>query len=103
MTSDELYRRRAHDCARLRDLASTEMAKRRLDREYADWLRLAQGGARVNGAALRAGIVDKVFFYYAPRIMGDSDAVPLELDPTTALAAGMLLLATVLLTVSLAS
>jgi diaminohydroxyphosphoribosylaminopyrimidine deaminase / 5-amino-6-(5-phosphoribosylamino)uracil reductase len=44
---------------------------------------LIEGGARVNGAALRAGIVDKVFFYYAPRIMGDSEAVPLVRVPDT--------------------
>lgn len=41
----ELYRRRAQDCARLRNLANTEMARRRLDRECADWLRLAHAGA----------------------------------------------------------
>jgi len=40
----ELYRRRAHDCARLRDRARTELARRRLERECADWLRLAHGG-----------------------------------------------------------
>jgi len=40
----ELYRRRAHDCARLRAQARTELAKRRLEREWADWLQLAHGG-----------------------------------------------------------
>jgi diaminohydroxyphosphoribosylaminopyrimidine deaminase/5-amino-6-(5-phosphoribosylamino)uracil reductase len=36
---------------------------------------LIEGGAEVNGAALSAGAVDKVFLYYAPRVLGDS-AVP---------------------------
>ncbi len=31
---------------------------------------MIEGGAAVNGAALSAGIVDKLFLYYAPRIMG---------------------------------
>lgn len=36
---------------------------------------LIEGGAAVNGAALTSGVVDKVFFYYAPHILGDN-AVP---------------------------
>jgi diaminohydroxyphosphoribosylaminopyrimidine deaminase / 5-amino-6-(5-phosphoribosylamino)uracil reductase len=36
---------------------------------------LIEGGATVNGAALNSGIVDKVFLYYAPKILGDG-AVP---------------------------
>ena len=35
---------------------------------------LIEGGARVNAEALRAGIVDKVMFFVAPRIMGGDDA-----------------------------
>lgn len=31
---------------------------------------LIEGGARVNGAALESGIVDKIFFYYAPTVSG---------------------------------
>jgi len=31
---------------------------------------MIEGGATMNGAALAAGIVDKVFFYYAPTILG---------------------------------
>jgi diaminohydroxyphosphoribosylaminopyrimidine deaminase / 5-amino-6-(5-phosphoribosylamino)uracil reductase len=36
---------------------------------------LIEGGSLVNGAALASGEVDKVFLYYAPRILGGS-AVP---------------------------
>ena len=36
-----------------------------------------EGGASVNWAALSAGIVDKVFFYYAPRILGGTGSIPL--------------------------
>jgi diaminohydroxyphosphoribosylaminopyrimidine deaminase/5-amino-6-(5-phosphoribosylamino)uracil reductase len=38
---------------------------------------MIEGGAMVNAAALAADIVDKVFFYYAPRILGGTAAVPL--------------------------
>jgi diaminohydroxyphosphoribosylaminopyrimidine deaminase/5-amino-6-(5-phosphoribosylamino)uracil reductase len=34
-----------------------------------------EGGSSVNGAALSAGVVDKVFLYHAPTIMGYSAAV----------------------------
>jgi diaminohydroxyphosphoribosylaminopyrimidine deaminase/5-amino-6-(5-phosphoribosylamino)uracil reductase len=37
---------------------------------------LIEGGATVNGAALESGICDKVLFYYAPKILGSSGAVP---------------------------
>jgi diaminohydroxyphosphoribosylaminopyrimidine deaminase/5-amino-6-(5-phosphoribosylamino)uracil reductase len=37
---------------------------------------LIEGGATVNGAALASGIVDKVFFYYAPKILAGTDSVP---------------------------
>ena len=36
---------------------------------------MIEGGSRVNGAALAAGIVDKMFLYYAPTFLGDG-AVP---------------------------
>ncbi|MFB3915617.1 MAG: bifunctional diaminohydroxyphosphoribosylaminopyrimidine deaminase/5-amino-6-(5-phosphoribosylamino)uracil reductase RibD [Terriglobales bacterium] len=36
---------------------------------------LIEGGAAVNGAALASGIVDKIFFYYAPKVLG-VNAVP---------------------------
>ena len=37
---------------------------------------MIEGGATVNGAALAAGIVDKVFLYYAPKILGGTGSVP---------------------------
>lgn len=37
---------------------------------------LTEGGALVNWTALEAGIVDKVFFYYAPKILAGMGAVP---------------------------
>jgi diaminohydroxyphosphoribosylaminopyrimidine deaminase / 5-amino-6-(5-phosphoribosylamino)uracil reductase len=37
---------------------------------------MIEGGAMVNAAALASGIVDKVFFYYAPRILGGTASVP---------------------------
>ena len=37
---------------------------------------LIEGGAMVNWAALASGIVDKVFLYYAPKILAGSGAVP---------------------------
>ncbi len=38
---------------------------------------LVEGGAQVAGAALKAGIVDKVHFFYAPKIMGGGDGIPM--------------------------
>jgi diaminohydroxyphosphoribosylaminopyrimidine deaminase/5-amino-6-(5-phosphoribosylamino)uracil reductase len=37
---------------------------------------LIEGGAMINWAALHSGIVDKVFFYYAPKILGGTGAIP---------------------------
>jgi diaminohydroxyphosphoribosylaminopyrimidine deaminase/5-amino-6-(5-phosphoribosylamino)uracil reductase len=37
---------------------------------------MIEGGAIVNAAALSAGIVDKIFLYYAPRILGGTASVP---------------------------
>jgi diaminohydroxyphosphoribosylaminopyrimidine deaminase / 5-amino-6-(5-phosphoribosylamino)uracil reductase len=37
---------------------------------------MIEGGAMVNWAALASGIVDKVFLYYAPRILGGTASVP---------------------------
>jgi diaminohydroxyphosphoribosylaminopyrimidine deaminase/5-amino-6-(5-phosphoribosylamino)uracil reductase len=41
---------------------------------------MIEGGSTVNGAALRASVVDKVFLYYAPEILGDPKAVPFAPD-----------------------
>ena len=37
---------------------------------------MIEGGATVNGAALAANVVDKVFLYYAPKILGGAGSVP---------------------------
>ena len=37
---------------------------------------LLEAGAELNGAALGAGMVDKVFFYYAPKILCGIDSLP---------------------------
>jgi diaminohydroxyphosphoribosylaminopyrimidine deaminase/5-amino-6-(5-phosphoribosylamino)uracil reductase len=37
---------------------------------------LIEGGATVNWTALAAGVVDKVFFYYAPKILAGMGSVP---------------------------
>jgi len=41
---------------------------------------LIEGGSRVLAAAFKAGIVDKVFFFYAPKILG-GDGVPICSGP----------------------
>jgi diaminohydroxyphosphoribosylaminopyrimidine deaminase/5-amino-6-(5-phosphoribosylamino)uracil reductase len=38
---------------------------------------MVEGGAAVNGTALASGVVDKVFLYYAPKILGGTGSVPL--------------------------
>ena len=42
---------------------------------------LIEGGAMVNWAALAAGIVDKVFLYYAPKILAGTGSVPFAAGP----------------------
>jgi diaminohydroxyphosphoribosylaminopyrimidine deaminase / 5-amino-6-(5-phosphoribosylamino)uracil reductase len=37
---------------------------------------MIEGGATVNSAALAAGVVDKVFLYYAPKILGGANSIP---------------------------
>jgi diaminohydroxyphosphoribosylaminopyrimidine deaminase/5-amino-6-(5-phosphoribosylamino)uracil reductase len=37
---------------------------------------MIEAGAALNGAAVEAGIVDKLFFYYAPKLLGGDDALP---------------------------
>jgi diaminohydroxyphosphoribosylaminopyrimidine deaminase/5-amino-6-(5-phosphoribosylamino)uracil reductase len=38
---------------------------------------LIEGGARVIGSALAAGIADKINFFFAPKILGGDDGVPI--------------------------
>jgi diaminohydroxyphosphoribosylaminopyrimidine deaminase/5-amino-6-(5-phosphoribosylamino)uracil reductase len=40
---------------------------------------IIEGGAMVNWAALSAGVVDKVFFFYAPKILAGSGSIPFAL------------------------
>ena len=42
---------------------------------------LIEGGSRVSGSALRAGMVDKILFFYAPKLLGGDDGVPLCRGP----------------------
>ena len=37
---------------------------------------IIEGGALINWAALASGIVDKVFLYYAPKILAGTGSVP---------------------------
>ncbi len=37
---------------------------------------IVEGGAMVNWAALSGGVVDKVFFFYAPKILAGSGSIP---------------------------
>jgi diaminohydroxyphosphoribosylaminopyrimidine deaminase / 5-amino-6-(5-phosphoribosylamino)uracil reductase len=37
---------------------------------------MIEGGATVNAAALAANVVDKIFLYYAPRILGGEGSIP---------------------------
>jgi diaminohydroxyphosphoribosylaminopyrimidine deaminase/5-amino-6-(5-phosphoribosylamino)uracil reductase len=41
---------------------------------------MIEGGSTINGAAFSAGVVDKVFLYYAPEILGAPNAVPFAQD-----------------------
>ncbi|MEJ2170626.1 MAG: bifunctional diaminohydroxyphosphoribosylaminopyrimidine deaminase/5-amino-6-(5-phosphoribosylamino)uracil reductase RibD [Desulfobacterales bacterium] len=42
---------------------------------------LIEGGGRVIASALSAGIVDKVYFFYAPKILGGDDGIPICKGP----------------------
>jgi diaminohydroxyphosphoribosylaminopyrimidine deaminase/5-amino-6-(5-phosphoribosylamino)uracil reductase len=45
---------------------------------------IIEGGSTVNAAVLAAGVVDKIFFYYAPKIMPDTESVPFARGVTSA-------------------
>ena len=38
---------------------------------------LIEGGSRVIASALRSGVIDKVNFFYAPKILGGDDGIPI--------------------------
>ncbi len=38
---------------------------------------LVEGGSRISGSALRSGIVDKIYFFYAPKLLGGDDGIPI--------------------------
>ncbi len=42
---------------------------------------LVEGGGRVIGSSLRAGIADKIIFFYAPKILGGDDGIPICSGP----------------------
>jgi diaminohydroxyphosphoribosylaminopyrimidine deaminase/5-amino-6-(5-phosphoribosylamino)uracil reductase len=42
---------------------------------------MIEGGSTVNGMVLASGVVDKVFFYYAPKIIGRSQSIPFASGP----------------------
>ncbi|MBI2677360.1 MAG: bifunctional diaminohydroxyphosphoribosylaminopyrimidine deaminase/5-amino-6-(5-phosphoribosylamino)uracil reductase RibD [Candidatus Koribacter versatilis] len=42
---------------------------------------LIEGGALVNWAALSSGVVDKVFLYYAPKILAGTGSIPFAAGP----------------------
>ncbi len=52
----------------------TAVVKHLGEREIASLM--IEGGSMVNWAALSSGIVDKIFFYYAPKILAGTGAVP---------------------------
>jgi diaminohydroxyphosphoribosylaminopyrimidine deaminase / 5-amino-6-(5-phosphoribosylamino)uracil reductase len=41
---------------------------------------MIEGGSTINGAALASGVVDKIFLYYAPKILGGLESVPFATD-----------------------
>jgi diaminohydroxyphosphoribosylaminopyrimidine deaminase/5-amino-6-(5-phosphoribosylamino)uracil reductase len=52
-------------------------------RQLVEWLGregylslMIEAGSRVNWAALEADVVDKIFFYYAPKILGGMQSLP---------------------------
>ena len=42
---------------------------------------LIEGGSRVLASAFNVAVVDKVFFFYAPKILGGDDGVPICSGP----------------------
>ena len=42
---------------------------------------LVEGGSRIIASAFSSGIVDKVLFFYAPKILGGDDGIPICQGP----------------------
>jgi len=42
---------------------------------------LIEGGSRVMGSAIRSAIADKIYFFYAPKILGGDDGIPVCSGP----------------------
>ncbi len=55
------------------DRVMTELGKRQITSL------IIEGGALVNWAALSEGVVDKIFFYYAPKILAGTGSIPFAL------------------------
>ena len=79
--SDE--RRRALEEAGVMVLTFDGHAGRTDLRQVVEWLGrerylslMIEAGSRVNWAALEADVVDKIFFYYAPKILGGMQSLP---------------------------
>jgi len=50
---------------------------------------MIEGGSEVNATALALDLVDKVFFYYAPKIMASRESIPLASDFGLGLSEGL--------------
>ena len=53
-------------------------------RSVVDWLGrqrylslMIEAGSKLNWSALESGVVDRIFFYYGPKILGGMEALPL--------------------------
>ena len=42
---------------------------------------LIEGGSRVIASAIRSGVIDKAHFFYAPKILGGDDGIPICRGP----------------------
>ena len=42
---------------------------------------LVEGGSQVSGSALKAGVVDKLYFFFAPKLLGGDDGIPICRGP----------------------
>ena len=49
---------------------------------------MIEAGSKVNWSALESGVVDKIFFYYAPKILGGLQSLPVAGGIGTAAARG---------------